>query len=119
MANATRELGLGRAAVSTTLLAAEEASGTAQISSPERGGALASTKPARPYCGGQEPLFLAALAFSAGILAANYLWRSPYVWLTGFMVAIAAAVAERASAAATAIEKIANIIPVSASGCGP
>jgi len=27
-----------------------------------------------PYCGGQEPLFLAAVAFSAGIIAADYLW---------------------------------------------
>jgi competence protein ComEC len=42
---------------------------------------------AKPYCGGQEPIFLAAVAFSAGILAANYLWRSPYVWLAGFFIA--------------------------------
>ncbi len=41
----------------------------------------------RPYCGGQEPIFLAALAFSAGIIAANYLWRSPYIWLAGFLIA--------------------------------
>ena len=45
-----------------------------------------------PYCGGQEPLFLAALAFSAGILAANYLWRSPFVWLLGFALLMAAGV---------------------------
>jgi len=41
----------------------------------------------KPYCGGQEPIFLAALAFSAGIVAANYLWRSPHVWLAGFLIA--------------------------------
>ena len=45
----------------------------------------------RSYCGGQEPLFLAALAFSAGIVAANYLWRSPWIWLSGFLVAAIAA----------------------------
>ena len=51
-----------------------------------------SAKPLRrPYCGGQEPLFLAALAFSAGIIAANYVWRSPWVWLIGFLVAALAA----------------------------
>lgn len=33
------------------------------------------------YCGGQEPLFLSALAFASGIIAAGYLWRSPLVWL--------------------------------------
>jgi competence protein ComEC len=32
------------------------------------------------YCGGKEPLFIAALAFSSGIIAADYLWRSPLVW---------------------------------------
>lgn len=51
-----------------------------------------SAKPLiRSYCGGQEPLFLAALAFSAGIVAANYLWRSPWVWLIGFLLAALAA----------------------------
>ena len=53
---------------------------------------------AKPYCGGQEPIFLAALAFSAGIIAANYLWRSPFVWLAGFFIAaIAAALSLRRS----------------------
>ncbi|HUI83271.1 MAG TPA: ComEC/Rec2 family competence protein [Candidatus Binatia bacterium] len=53
-----------------------------------------ATTPARPstYCGGQEPLFLAALSFSAGIVAANYLWRSPCIWLAGCLLALAAAV---------------------------
>jgi competence protein ComEC len=45
-----------------------------------------------PYCGGQEPIFLAAIAFAAGILAANYLWRSPFIWLAGFLIAALAAV---------------------------
>lgn len=46
---------------------------------------------ASPYCGGQEPLFLAALAFAAGILAANFLWRSPLIWLGGFCLPFLAA----------------------------
>ena len=46
---------------------------------------------ARPYCGGQEPVFVVALAFSAGIVAANYFWRSPLAWLIAFLVAIAGA----------------------------
>ena len=47
--------------------------------------------PAPPYCGGQEPVFLAALALSLGILAANFLWRSPLIWLAGFCLACVAA----------------------------
>lgn len=43
--------------------------------------------PAALYCGGQEPLFLAALAFSAGIIAENYIWRSPILWLIAFAAA--------------------------------
>jgi len=45
----------------------------------------------RLYCGGSEPVFLAALAFASGILAANYLWRSPYIWLAGFFLAVTGA----------------------------
>jgi len=44
------------------------------------------------YCGGKEPLFIAALAFSAGIIAANYLWRSPFVWVCALALALAGAV---------------------------
>ncbi len=40
------------------------------------------------YCGGKEPVFLAALAFSAGIVAANYLWRAPHSWLVACLVAL-------------------------------
>ena len=43
------------------------------------------------YCGGQEPVFLLAVAFSAGIIAANYLWRSPFQWLFVFVVSMAGA----------------------------
>ncbi|MGB7553977.1 MAG: ComEC/Rec2 family competence protein [Candidatus Korobacteraceae bacterium] len=43
------------------------------------------------YCGGKEPVFLAALAFSLGIIAANYLWRSPQSWLTACLVALLSA----------------------------
>jgi len=46
---------------------------------------------AKLYCGGQEPVFLIALAFSAGIITANYLWRSPLAWLIAFLVAISGA----------------------------
>jgi hypothetical protein len=45
----------------------------------------------RLYCGGQEPIFLAALAFSAGTLAANYFWRSPHAWLIAFLLSAAGA----------------------------
>jgi len=46
---------------------------------------------ARFYCGGQEPIFVAVLAFSSGIIAANYFWRSPFAWLAAFLAAIAGA----------------------------
>ena len=44
---------------------------------------------AQLYCGGQEPVFLIAIAFSAGIIAAAYLWRSPFAWLLAFVAAMA------------------------------
>jgi competence protein ComEC len=47
---------------------------------------------ARLYCGGQEPIFLVAVAFSVGLIAANYLWRSPIAWLVAFLAAAAGAV---------------------------
>ncbi len=49
-----------------------------------------ASAPAEPllYCGGKEPVFLAALAFSVGIIAANYLWRSPQSWLMACLVAL-------------------------------
>ncbi len=59
--------------------------------SPVTNGADASVCLRRLYCGGQEPLFVAALAFACGILAANYLWRSPFVWLIACLVAVAGA----------------------------
>ena len=82
---------------STTLIADSAARPTARtLPSDAVDGRLAPN--ARPSCGGQEPLFLAALAFSTGIVAANYLWRSPWVWLAGFLfAAISAATALRRS----------------------
>ena len=44
------------------------------------------------YCGGQEPVFLLALAFAVGVVAANCLWRSPFAWLFAFAAAFSAAV---------------------------
>jgi hypothetical protein len=58
---------------------------------------LAKTTPANLpagatlYCGGHEPVFLAAIAFATGIVAANYLWRSPVLWLGAFLLTAAAA----------------------------
>ena len=52
----------------------------------------ASSQPlSRPYCGGQEPIFLAAVAFSSGIIIADFVWRSPFVWLAAFLIAVIAA----------------------------
>ncbi len=56
-------------------------------------GALASACPRRLYCGGKEPLFIAAVAFAGGIIAANYLWRSPFVWLIALALACVGACA--------------------------
>ena len=41
------------------------------------------------YCGGREPLFIAGLAFSAGIVAGNFAWRAPHIWLIAFLLAAA------------------------------
>jgi competence protein ComEC len=43
------------------------------------------------YCGGHEPVFLVAVAFSCGIIAANYFWRSPFAWLLAFFAAMVGA----------------------------
>lgn len=80
---------------------------------------LAIDPPARPvskpYCGGQEPIFLAAVAFSTGIIAANYLWRSPFVWLAGFFIAaIGAALALRRSPQAGFTLALAALLPLGA-----
>ena len=47
----------------------------------------AARAPTAVYCGGREPLFLAALAFSVGIIAGHYLWRAPQVWLAACVLA--------------------------------
>ncbi len=71
--------------MSTTLVSGERAPATVRALPPKNDESARATS--KPYCGGQEPIFLAALAFSAGIVAANYLWRSPYIWLAGFLIA--------------------------------
>jgi competence protein ComEC len=50
-----------------------------------------SAKPRPLYCGGKEPLFLSAVAFACGIIAANYAWRSPLAWIAAFSAALIAA----------------------------
>jgi len=45
------------------------------------------------YCGGREPLFIAAFAFASGIVVANYVWRSPLVWLLAAVIAAVGVVA--------------------------
>lgn len=81
--------------MSTAVLSDERQVTAAQVPSSLTAGA--SQQPlAKPYCGGQEPIFLAAVAFSAGIVAADYVWRSPFIWLAGFLIAgIAAALSLR------------------------
>jgi len=61
---------------------------------PPLGGARHSAGvPTRVYCGGREPLFVAAAAFSAGIVAGSVVWRAPHVWLLSFLLAAAGVVA--------------------------
>ena len=59
--------------------------------SPVANGAPASACLRRLYCGGKEPLFIVALAFACGIIAADFLWRSPFVWLIALALACVAA----------------------------
>jgi competence protein ComEC len=57
--------------------------------SPVSDAAHASARaPVIVYCGGRQPLFIAALAFSAGIIAGNLLWRAPHIWLMAWAVAV-------------------------------
>ena len=56
---------------------------------PPDGAHVAARAPTPVYCGGREPLFVAALAFSAGLVAENIAWRGPHIWLTGFFIAAA------------------------------
>ncbi|MGA2905155.1 MAG: hypothetical protein ABSD98_15095, partial [Candidatus Korobacteraceae bacterium] len=70
--------------MSTTLLSEERESAAARVLPPRTDQPVPASK---PYCGGQEPIFLAAVAFSTGIVVANYLWRTPYIWLAGFFIA--------------------------------
>ncbi len=75
--------------MSTTLLSEEREHAAGRTLLPKNDAPVQAAS--KPYCGGQEPIFLAALAFSAGIVAANYLWRSPYIWLAGFLIAATSA----------------------------
>ncbi len=50
-------------------------------------GAPASACPRLLYCGGKEPVFVAALAFASGVIAANYFWRSPWAWMAALSLA--------------------------------
>ena len=42
-----------------------------------------------PFCGGKQPLFLAALAFGCGIVAARFLWHPPIDWTVAALLLIA------------------------------
>jgi hypothetical protein len=52
------------------------------------GAHAAARAPTVVYCGGRDPLFIAAATFSAGVVAGSYLWRAPYVWLIACVVAV-------------------------------
>ncbi len=54
---------------------------------PPDGAHVSARAPTPVYCGGREPLFLAALAFSTGIVAGSFVWRAPQVWLIAFLIA--------------------------------
>jgi hypothetical protein len=57
---------------------------------PSPQGAHASVRaPSAVYCGGREPLFIAALAFASGIVVANFVWRPPLIWLIAATIAAA------------------------------
>ncbi len=112
MAGAAREAGLGWAAVSTTLVEANAALATHALAPQPNINKPAQEKP-RPYCGGQEPLFFTALAFSCGIVAATFLWRSPWIWLGAFcLAASAAAVSLRRSPQLAAILTFVALVPL-------
>ena len=43
--------------------------------------------PTPVYCGGREPVYLAALAFSVGTIAGNQLWAArPHLWLVACVI---------------------------------
>ena len=59
--------------------------------SPTAEGAPTATGLRQLYCGGKEPLFVAAVAFACGIVSADLIWRSPFAWLIAFCSACAGA----------------------------
>lgn len=44
------------------------------------------------YCGGQEPVFVGALAFAGGVILADLAWRPPHAWLAAYLAATLGAV---------------------------
>ena len=84
--------------MSTTLLSEEPAAAKARMAPDPTASPSTNSRVSPSYCGGQEPIFLAAVAFSGGIIAADFVWRSPCIWLAGFLLAaIAAALSLRRS----------------------
>ena len=82
---------------------------------PPDGAHVSARAPTPVYCGGAEPLFIAALAFSAGIVAGNFVWRAPHVWLIAIVFAVAgvALLYRRAPSLAFALVVVA-LIPLGA-----
>jgi len=79
-------------------------------------GAHASARaPSLLYCGGREPLFIAAVVFACGIVVANYVWRPPLIWLIAAAIAAVGVVAldRRAPSPAFALA-ILSLLPLGA-----
>ena len=74
----------------STILVSPDTAVTARFAAPPS--KAHADHPAPASAPAAAPLFLVTTAFSAGIITANYAWRSPLVWLLGFGVAFAAAV---------------------------
>jgi competence protein ComEC len=67
------------------------------------------------YCGGREPLFIAALAFASGIVVANYVWRPPLVWLIASVIAASGVILLRRRAPSLAFAiAVLSLLPLGA-----
>ncbi|ABF39145.1 DNA internalization-related competence protein ComEC/Rec2 [Candidatus Koribacter versatilis Ellin345] len=53
--------------------------------------------PRSPFCGGKQPLFLTALAFGCGILAARFVFHPSNAWLIAALLVVACAIGLRKS----------------------
>ena len=64
---------------------------------------------------GGNLLFIAALAFASGIVAANFVWRAPLIWLIAFVIAAAGVCAlhRRAPSLAFALAVL-SLVPLGA-----